>query len=168
MPIVIFGPYMSINLPITYQQTEKGNPKICIWTARPVPRKLLFVFDGRGLLHVCQSCQSQQSQTDKFWDYHSTACIAIHMGHDDTPMGPPSQGDHAWHQACRFRGLYGRDTSNLEHVGGLSLHCPDHRATLRSVVPGHCLDPVGACSRERAVQAEGVGVSLHCSVALPI
>ena len=27
--------------------------------------------------------------------------------------------------------------------------------------------PVGACSRERAVQAEGVGVSPHCSVALP-
>ncbi len=26
---------------------------------------------------------------------------------------------------------------------------------------------VGACSRERAVQTEGVGVSPHCSVALP-
>ena len=31
-----------------------------------------------------------------------------------------------------------------------------------------CLDcPVGACSRERAMQTEGVGVSPHCSVALP-
>ena len=27
--------------------------------------------------------------------------------------------------------------------------------------------PAGACSRERAVQAEGVGVSPHCSVASP-